>query len=394
MASTALDYLRNLRIDEIAEDFQDVRTLPGDLVFLNRLNRVPAANSELMAKHQGRVQIAPMIATNARAPVFKADKYRVESNDLGKIKYGTHFSEDEMTEWMALQDSRIKDPQGILAGGMVPKVVMKQLKGIEQQMEWLAVAMTLDGQLGSGRYNRFGYFMEDVSWGRYPDLKSNFPIALEANPTTCKPIDYILAMKQRRKEKYGKETNRITLGTSTLRAIYATTEYQTKAKPFLPVQIDYGSLPLTDNPRNRDLLKMVLEGMEVVTYDTRFWNETDAGTWSSSRFWPNTPTAPIVLDDSADDRVEEVHDFGVGMALEGMMGSMGAGPGGQIIGGPGGGANRIVSYGYIKPDLDPPGLTVYSVMKGFPRLFDRASNAVLYVGPITELIDVDDDIED
>jgi hypothetical protein len=393
MASTALDYLRNLRIDEIMEDTQDKRVLPGNLVFLNRLNRNPAANSELIAKHQGRVQIAPMIATNAKAPVFKADKYRVESNTLGKIKYGTSFDEDEMEEWMDLQRSAIRDPQGILGANRVSSTLMTQLKGIEHQMEWLAVAMALDGKLGSSTYNRFGYFLENVTWGRYDDLKADFPIALEANPTTCKPISYILAMKQRREEKYGEATNRMTLGTSTLRAIYLTTEYQTMAKPFLPVQIDYGSLPTTDNKRNREILSMVLEGMEVVTYDTRYWNETDSGTWSSTRFWPNTPTAPIELSDSAQDNTDEVADFGVGMAMEGMMAGMGAGMGdSQVIGGPDGGKNRVISYGTVSPRLDPPGLTLYSVMKGFPRLYDRASNAVLYAGPITELLTVNDDL--
>lgn len=386
MASSALDYLRDLRIDEIMEDMQDVRVLPGKTIFLDRLAEKPAANSQLMAKHQGRVQIAPMIAVGAKAPVYKSQRFTVESNTLGKIKYGTHFSEDEMEEWLDLIETPIKDPQGILAGGMIREAVKLQYLGIRQQMEWLAVAMQLDGQLGTSAYSRLGYFLEGVTWGRYGDLKITVTVPWQANPTTATPINDMLAAKQLRTEKYGRMTNRATMGTDTFRAVINTTEYQNKARQFLAPNVSYANIPLVNNQQNRDILGLVLEGMEVVLTDARYWNEDDSGGWSNQRYLPNTPTAPVILDDSSDDGMGEVQDFGVGMPMESRMREIGAPEGNStIIGGPGGPVNRPISYAAVPPNMDPVGLTIFSAMKGFPRLFQRDSNAVLYVGPVTSL---------
>jgi hypothetical protein len=384
MASPALDYLRELRIDEIMRDMVDVRTLPGELTFLNRVNRNPAPNSQLIAKWQGRIQIAPMIAVNSKAPVYKAERYTVESNTLGKIKYGTHFSEDEMEEWLDLIQKPIQDPQGILAKDTVRKTVENQLKGIEQQMEFLQVAQQLDGQLGTSAYSRLGYILENVTWGRYSDLKATVSIPWQANPTTATPVNDILSMKQLRKEKYGRDTNRITMGTSVFRAVINTTEYQNKARQFLAPNVSYVNIPLINSAQNRDILGLVLEGMQLVLSDSRYWNEDDAGNWTTNRFLPNTPTAPVILDDSANDKSDTVQDFGIGMPMEGRMGSMGVDSKGMIIGLNGGGANRPMSYAVVPADMDPVGLTIYSVTKCFPRLYQRDSNAVLYVGPVTD----------
>lgn len=386
MASSALDYLRDLRIDEIMEDMQDIRVLPGKLTFLDRLMKTPAPNSQLVAKHQGRVQIAPMIAVGAKAPIYKSQRFTVESNTLGKIKFGTHFSEDEMEEWLDLIDTSMKDPGSVLAGGMIRNTVKTQMMGILQQMEWLAVAMQLDGQLGTSSYSRVGYFLEGVTWGRYSDLKATPTIPWQANPTTATPINDILAMKQLRAEKYGRVTNRITMRTSVFRAIINTTEYQNKARQFLAPNVSYVNIPLVNNAQNRDLLGLVLEGMELVLTDTRYWNEDDSGTWSNQAYLPTTTTAPVILDDSSDDGMGDVQDFGVGMPMESRMREIGAPEGNSmIIGGPSGPVNRMISYAAVPPSMDPVGLTIFSAMKGFPRLYQRDSNAVLYVGPVTDL---------
>ena len=293
-----------------------------------------------------------------------------------------------MEEWLDLLENPIKDPQGVLAGGMVGRAVKNHMEGIEQQMEWLQVAQQLDGQLGSAAYSRLGYKLEGVTWGRYSDLKATVAIPWQANPTTAQPINDILGMKQLRKEKYGRETNRITMGTSTFRAIINTAEYQAKARQFLAPNVSYVNIPLVNNAQNRDILGLVLEGMEVELYDTRYWSEDDYGNWVSYRYFPTTPTAPVILDDSAMDRMDSVQDFGVGMAMEGRMSQIlpgASGVGNMVIGAPAGGVSRPMSYATVDPAMDPVGLTVFSLCKCFPRLYQRDSNAVLYVGPITDL---------
>jgi hypothetical protein len=386
MPTTATDYLRDLRIDTIMEDLIDVRNImPGNLLFYNRLKEVPADNRQLIAKHQGRVQIAPMIATNAKAPVFKADKFTVETNTLGKIKFGTHWAEDEMEDLIELINSPIRDPQGILAGGMVANVVKKQLMGIRMQQEFLSVAMALDGQFGTGAYSRFGFILEGVSWGRYTDLKRTVSIPWYANPTTATPVNDILTAKQYWVERYGRTATRITMATQSFRDMIATTEFQNKVRMYLAPNVSYINIPQVVSPQQRDLARSVLDGMEIVLYDSRFETQNDDLSWSRFRYMPLSPNAPVILDDKMDDKNADVQDFGMGTAMESRLASARENNG-TVIGELPAGVTRPISYAVVPQDLDPVGLTVFSVAKCFPRLYQRDSNVVLNVGPTVDLV--------
>lgn len=395
MPASAADFLRELRVDEIMKELQDVRKLPQPLVFLNRLKQVPADNRELIAKQEMRVQIAPMIATNAKAPVFQAQRFHTESNTLGKIKYGTHMDEDQMESWLDLINSPIRDPQGILAGNTIRKMVADQQLGIWQRMEFLAIAMALDGQLSSAALNTFGFILNGVTWGRYSDLKITSAIPWEGNPATATPVDDILYARQYRRERYGKETKRITMPTQALRAMILTTNFQHYMQNRLPSFVTYSHEFSGDTAYQEKAVAMVLD-MELVLYDGRFETQAEDGTWSTHRFVPMSTNCPIVLDDPADDMNASVQDFGMGMAMEGrlseLMGDVGAGarPTDFIVAPTAAGARRPISYAYIPGSMDPVGLTVFSVAKVFPRLYNRASNAVLNIGPLTDLIPVTD----
>jgi hypothetical protein len=378
------ELLRDLRVDEIMQDIQDVRNLPGDLMFLGRLAQVPARNSQLVAKWMERVQIADFIATDAKAPLYKNGRFTLETNVLGKMKIGTIFTEEDMEELNDLtMNADLMDPQGVLRGDMVNRVVAKQLLGIRWRQESLAVAMAIDGF----SYNRLGISMSGVTWGMPTDLKSTVATPWQANPTTATPITNILQMRQLRRERYGKETNRITMGTSVLRAIIATTEFSNMIRMFLAPNVSYANLPQVNSEYQRGLVGQLLD-MEVVLYDSRYWSEDDAGNYTSARFLPLTPQAAVVLDDKAADRNGSIQDFGIGVAMESK--AAGGLPNSGGVNRMAAGVNRAFSYTYLPPNLDPPNLTIYSAMKGFPRKYDRAATSVLFVGPVVDTIPVSD----
>lgn len=379
------ELLKNLNVDEVMMDLQDARNIPGELTFLNRLNQVPAKNSQLVAKWMERVQIADFISTDAKAPVYKNGRFTLETNVLGKMKIGTHFSEEDMEELRDLSaNSTFMDPQGLIRGDMIRRVVAKHLQGLRWRQESLAVAMAIDGF----SYNRLGIVMNGVTWGMPADLKSTVAIPWTTSASAT-PITNILQMRQLRKERYGKETNRITMGTSVLRTIIATTEFSSMIRMYLAPNVSYANIPQVNSEYQRGLVAQLLD-MEVVLYDSRYWSEDEAGNYTSSRFLPLLPSAAVILDDKSADRNGTIQDFGVGVALESSLAA--ALPNSGALGSPGMGMNRAFSYTYIPDNLDPPNLTVYSAMKGFPRKYDRAANSVLFVGPINDLIPVTDTV--
>lgn len=390
MPAAAFDFIRQLNVDRIVADFQDKRQAPATLVFLNRLNQVPASNRQLLARYQGRVQIADMIATNAKAPVYKAQKFRMESNTLGKIKIGTEWTEDEMEELLDLAQSPAQDPDGLLAKNMIRKAVLDQVLGIEQRMEWLAVAMALDGAYSSSTYNRLGFSMSGATWGMPSDLKVTLATPW-TNPSAATPIDDILAMIRLRRERYGRETNRITLPLDALRAATRTVEFTTKVNNQMPANFNYANTSQFDDAYRKEVFGRLCN-CEVVLYDSRYWSEGDDGTRTSYRFLPLSPQCPVILDDKANDRDDSVADFGVGTPMESRMSELlpNEGTGGTIVGSLPAGVNRIVSYPVVDPRLDPPGLTIFSAAKCFPRKYDPFANSVLFVGNISETIPTTD----
>ena len=388
-ATTALEFLEELNIDEIMEDLQDIRKTDPRLVQLSRMNFVEMDNSQLLGRRQKRVQIAPLISTNARSPVFRAQQFSAQSGNLGKIKLGTQWSEEEMEEWLDLVQSPVRDPDGVLARGMVEDAIADHLEGIRKQQNWLATAMALDGQVGTSSYNRFGFFLDGISWSRYSDLKVT--VTPWTNHTDADPIADLWMMKELRMEKYGKDTNRATMPSAAFRHAIQCDKYKARTGNYLSPTMTYEQMPgvMTDFQMN---LFQQIAGIRVVFDDARWENERDDKVWESNRFLPLNPTTPVILDDSNDDNNNGVHFMGVGTPMEGRMREVIGGRTSDTnrIGGPAGPVRRIISYGYLPEKLDPPTLTVFSATKSMPQLRDRASNGVLYVGPMTETYAVTD----
>jgi hypothetical protein len=400
------DFTGTMRVDQIRRDIMDVRTIPGELMFLNRLNRNPSSNHMLTAKWKGNLQIADLIAPNAPGVAYQASRVYVEASNTQNMRVGTEWSADMVEEYYDIKDRVASDPNGIFARGLFRQAVMDQIVGTEWRYEWLCVARATDGFYGTSNYNRLGFSLTGAngitpSWGMKPDMKSFVQTPL-GNPdgtvnAACPIIDYIFNMVEVRRRRYGKTTNRLTMPTAVKRAIQKTDQFKALAvfqqAPFTTFNnISPANYPLLD-----DLLNRVLQGygnnsqdLKVETYDAVY--QTQDGSGRPAVYVPFLPLAPeacILLDDSRNDRNDSMLDFAEGTTLEsraeGVRFNQGAIPENLPPGQTG-----PFSYFHMPDHLNPASFSVWTVARAWPRKFDEVCESVLFVGPLTDPVPLTD----
>jgi hypothetical protein len=408
-APSGNDFLGTLRVNEIRKDIQDVRTIPGALMFLNRLNRNPSLNRFLTAKWKGNLQIADLIAPNSPGVAYQAQRTYLEASNTQSSRIGTVWSADLVEEYYDIKAAVSSDPDGIYAQDIFQRTMMDHVIGTEWRMEWLAVAMATDGFYGTSSYNRLGFSLlssngTTPTWGMKPDMKSFVQTPL-GNPdgsvnVSCPIITYIFNMIEIRRRRYGKDTNRITMPTAVKRAIQQTTEFKNDAvfqqAPFTTFQ----NITPTNYPLLDQLLSGVLKGygnanqkapdLEVVTYDSVY--QTENGDGLPAQYVPFLPLAPeacIILDDSRNDRNDSVHDFAIGTTMESradpLRFSNGAVPAGLPAGKPG-----TFSYFDMPSSMNPVSFGIWTTARMWPRKFDEVCESVLFVGPLTDPVPLTD----
>jgi len=400
------DFLPGLRVNEIRKDIQDARTIPGELLFLNRLKQNESPNRYLMAKWKGNLQIADLIAPNSPGVAYQASRVYLEASNLQSMKVGTVWSADQVEEYYEVKAAITMDPDGIFAKDVFFRTVMNQVIGTEWRQEWLAVAMATDGFYGTSSYNRLGFSMTDASgrsptWGMKPDMKSFVQTPL-GNPdgsvnVACPIITYIFNMIETRRRRYGRETNRLTMPTAVKRGIQLTTEFKNLAVFQQAPFTTFNNISPADYPLLDDLLNRVLKGvgnssrdLEVVSYDAVYQSENGDG--SPSIYYPFLPLAPeacIILDDKRNDRNDAVHDFGIGTTMESRADSIrfsnGVVPGGLPPGEPG-----MFSYFDMPSSMNPATFSIWTTMRGWPRKFDEVCESVLFLGPLVDPVPLTD----
>lgn len=399
------DFMTTLRINEIRKDIQDVRTIPGEMLFLNRLNMNPARNRDLLAKWKGNLQISDLIAPNSPAVPYEAQRLYLQTNNLQNMKMGTIWSADQVEEYYDIRASVTMDPDGIYATDLFRQTVMNQIKGTEWRKEWLAVAMATDGYYGTSNYNRLGYSLTSSNgttptWGMKPDMKSFVQIPL-GNPdgsvnVASTIITYIFNMIEIRRRRYGRETNRITMPTAVKRAMQLTTEFKNLAQYAQSPFVTFNNISPADYPRLDKLLFEVLSGanrdrdLEVVTYDAVYQSENGDG--NPSVYYPFLPLAPdacMILDDKRNDKNDSVHDFGIGTTMESRADAIRYNNGAVPAGLPAGQTGDF-SYLDMPQHMNPVSFAIWTAARAWPRKWDEVCESVLFLGPLVDPVPLTD----
>jgi hypothetical protein len=372
---TGLEWLDVMRVDSVMQGLVDTRERPADLLFLNRTAETPATNGEIMSRETRRIHISDVIAHDGRAAVYTTGKATLESMTMPKIKHGYAFNESELLQFAEIRaDGRL--PGGSQWQDFETRVADDILTGIRQRQEQLLVAMACDGVT----YDRMGIKIA-ATFGMPADLKVTVAIPWTV-AATATPINDILALKFLANVRYGINFTRLTMSTPVLQAIVATAEFQAKARMYLAPNVSYVNIPTSDYEYQRGLLENVTK-VSIVTYDNRYWaQDIDTGTYSSA---PYLPLNKVIFDTPANDNNRQVQDFANGVVVESMFTGMG---GGAVQGNLRAPRRGPIQYATINPALDPPGITYWGVMAGFPRKKMLQANACLTVGTITDFIPV------
>jgi len=378
--SAQLELLGSLRIQRIVSAIVDPRNLPQQLVWSSRIPTVAATDEEIIARYEVTPLIADLIADDAKANVYSMGRPVYEVNKIPNIKIGMGLTQadinliDKLSRGYAAPDELgiFNDRQERFLGyvGL----------GVAQRAEQLRLLMLCDG-VGYDQYNRSGIILPTtMSWGMFSDLKLTSAIAWDS--TTGTPVADILNTQLIGRVRYGVNLNRVTMSTQAFRYMVATTEFQNKARAFIPAQLTFTNLQTLAIGQMQSLAASVLGGMNVELYDARFWAQaTDTAALTSAPF---LPVVNVLLTSTENDGNTQAYDFANAPITEATVARV---AGGNIIGG-----GSIPSYGpaaYVTTttvDMNSPGLTYWGVQRGMPRKFQKQASAIITCGAFSDTI--------
>lgn len=370
-----LRFLRAVRINRIMQALQDVREMPQDLVWSNRIPDIPALDGEIMARFVGRVQIADIVADDAQAVVYQTGKFTFESTAVPNLKHGTNMTQAMLNQLDSLRGS-IENDMGIFSG-WENRTIDNLLLGVRQRKEALFLAMLCD----SLTYDRLGIKMSGVTWGMPSDLKITAGVTWDTAGSAT-PVSDLLSAKLVGQTRYGITFNRASMTTTDFRYMIATTEFQNKAKLFIPPQLTFTNLSLLNLEQQRQLAEATI-GMMIELNDGRYWSQDANGTATSAPFHP---VGKVILSDSNLDGDASAWDFANGIVTESIVAGLLQSSMFGDLGGP-----QYGPVSYATPaniNLNPPGIVYWGVARGFPRKHLLQANAVLTVGSYSDLIAV------
>lgn len=362
------------RVNAIMRGLRDNRELPQNLIFLNRTPRVNATDGEITADFYGQVLAAEIIPDGQKAPVRNAGYFILERIALANIKHGTPIPQDMLNLMDRINSGgAIRDDEGVI-NGYLERTLRNLLTGVETTQEILRVGMALD----TITWNRGGVQFS-ATFGTPSDLKVT-PGTAWATAATATPIADIQTQAALRREKYGQGTNRITMTSVAFRQMIATTEFMNKASLYNQlVGVSAANFPTADIGTMTSIAGRIL-GMTIELYDAKYYTQSNGGvTSAATNFLPDTK---VILGDTANDNNAAAADWANAIVTEsvvaGLTGTNFAGPAGQGFGGP-----QFGPIGYVtlqSPDLNPPGINVWGVARGWPRKHNKAAESVLTVG--------------
>lgn len=374
------EYLSVLRLGRIIQALEDMRLLPRELLFVNRTPITPAMDTEIIARNINRIQIADVISDDSRAVTYAAGKLQLETTVVPNIKHGKHLSQENLNQLAMLNAASARPDTSDMGnneiyGNFLVSMIDDLRVGVYQRVEQLLIAMHLD----SISYDRLGMKISGT-WGIPSDLKVT-PSVPWTDPVNATPVNDIWNLKRTASVRYGAMFDRITMSTQAFLYMIGTAEFQTKARTTVPLYFNYSNIPAANTEFQRNVAISILGIKELELYDARYWSVDSAGQQTSS---PYLPTNKVILADTANDNNAAVQDFANGITTESTLSGLLPNTGTGVIGGFGAGRRGPVPYASIPPDLNPPQLRLWCVMRGFPRRFRLQASAVLTVGSFVD----------
>lgn len=367
-----LELLSQYRIQRAVNALQDVRLLPQNLLWYNRIPTVDATEGELLARSLQQVALADIVADDAKATVRREVPITLHDIHMPNVKHGTHFNQETLNLLLRIQNNSggiLPSDFGTVEGYIGKKLVFLE-RGVKAQCEMMLVGMLLDNL----SYDNQGVKFTNITWGMPADLKVT-PSTVWSNPAAT-PITDLLALINLASYKYGVVYDRVTMARADFMSMIATTEFQNLAHLYSQIAF-VGAFPINDVNLMQKIAGQMLGGITIEFYDFSVFSENSYGVRTAVRYHP---TGKVILTSTAFDNDSSIWDLANGIVTETLVGSLaGLDATEGVIGGFSGPQRGPVGYVTAPHDLNPPNLTVWDVMRAFPRKTELAANAVLTV---------------
>lgn len=365
---TQMRFLTSRRINRIIGTLAATLEIQRPLVYLDRLNLVPAFNDELTGRFTGKVLAADIIADDQEALVYESMQLELTADTVPNIKMGQRLGQRMLDRLQQLEQGNLVEGENALRDWDM-KLAENILLGVRQRQNALACAMMLDALT----YDRWGLKITGASWGMPSNLKVT-PAVAWGTAATATPLSDIWGMDQVASLAYGITYDKITMSTANFREMILTTEFANRATLVVGANflLTPAALQTKNDPKMLQLGMQVL-GKEIVLDDHTYNTRNNAGTITSTR---TLPLNKVLLSRKQDERDDSVMDMANGVPTESIAADL-------IGGGPEGiGGRQYGPIGYYtgRQDLNPPDVTCWGVSKSFPRKFVPEATAVLTVG--------------
>lgn len=369
-----LQILQVARVNAVMQGLQDVRTLPQELVWNQRVPDTPASDEEILARWTQRIQIADLIADDQKAVAYASGKLSYESYTVPNLKHGSLLTQSQINELYRIQNLNLQGDAADYFNNAERSILDGLRLGIEQRKEALKVAMLIDGF----SYDRLGIKMTNVTWGMPADLKVTLTGGDTWDNTSSTPVTQIQTLLRLARVRYGVTFDRLTMSLTAFNYLTGTTEFQNKAKLFLPLTVSPTILPFQNTDFMRPLAASILGVKEIEIYEARYWSQAEDGTLSSA---PYLPINKVLFTQAGNDGNRMAYDFANCVVTESLL-PRGADTG--MIGSFAQAARGPVAY--ATAEHNPPQVAYYAVARGLPRKKILQSSAVMTVGTFTDLI--------
>lgn len=372
----AENVLQSVLIRKAFVALQNKQDMPQALPWLGRTVSVPATDDEIILKYNIRVQVADLIADDAKANVYRYNRAKMETYAIPNLKVGTSLTQSEINQMYALSQNP-GVPSELTWPGFINRHNAANLLGVRQRMETLIMGMMLN----DFDYNRFGIVIENADWGMPSDLAVT-PGTPWTTAASATPVADVQTVRRVAQERYGVDYNRMSMSLGAFLLMIATTEFQNKARLYLAPNVSFSNLT-TQNTQEMVNLAQSVMGLKTIEFnDARFWSQDDAGTMTNARY---QPLNKVLLTNDGDDNNASVRDWANTFVTESIV-SATAGDG--VFSGPEYGPTAFVTSASL--DHNPPGFTQWGVARGWPRKFAETQSAVLTVGTVSDPITTTD----
>lgn len=360
------DLLAASRLTRRIQTLAAVLEAPDQLIYLNTTPITPALDGEIFGTYEGAVVSADIVQDDASAVIRSGGRYQLNTSAIPNIKQGSL-----VTQSMLNLLNRI-NANGAIQGDVVSvrNYVRNELNNKLQACRIMMNRMICGMHMDQFTYRKMGIIYDNVSWGMPAGLKFNPSVGWDSTSST--PVTDLLLYLRTAAQDFGEQYNRIRLGTKLFNYVIATADFRSyAANYFAPAGASNTTFAglLNNTGQMRTLLEQITN-LRWDINDAVYREELNDGTHVSKRYQPDNIA---ILGNTADDNNAGSADFANAIVNETEIGIV---PGTQVIGG-GFTAPEYgpVSYATIRGDLNPPNLTLWGVVRGFPRKLRKTMTA-------------------